>query len=694
MAAASTHLGRGLPSPITALPNPANACNMNSFRPASKASSLFRRASSLVRRLTNDRSYFGQEKTEATETRTLPALFPYVKNATIYSRDTMLAFASLVLALLFQSTTQAAPNVTLWDSGAAFSTQVTIEDRTAWKPVPTDLLTLESDPPKARSDPGYYGREYSFKGDAVVETPNMLAVFWSAKGRVVFYSKPSAVAGDEPAGTNALNKLLELVLARKKDSVSGFNPAEIVRNGDDEVALEVSLKGAADSSAVLDFGKTEIVAVNPSPAMKGVRMLAPFDYTVVPGFIGDDLIFSLETQSSGDSLCLPADTLLLGLLRGEGSELVMTWPKGKQQVRFGLVDEPAEGGRIESIEFENDGQSLYLAPLVAPGIWHKQVLSPSYLEKDVAIDWKRPFPAKWKTQLYEETLKTTFAFRESKGDIWRGVPGSYNYPVWFEADRAFYHLSKKVPPKGESLIYFLEGQGTPSSVDTPADILKETLGRPMADSILDVAGRRLRTHHRRGGEGVHRACTCGCTEAIQAIFETGDEVARKEEIKGDLEDMVYFVHHHVDRINEYRRFADELTQFLQGNKASSPELGAYLDSLVEIAGQIPQEYKVQQQNMKSFAYADDLVRRTQLLTENKGTNNLPAYMDLLKEWRAMGGAQDYVLAQCHTITRRLAQQAGYGCVNLPKAVALAQEVRVRARQCLRNPDGYEIWADY
>jgi hypothetical protein len=60
----------------------------------------------------------------------------------------------------------------------------------------------------------------------------------------------------------------------------------------------------------------------------------------------------------------------------------------------------------------------------------------------------------------------------------------------------------------------------------------------------------------------------------------------------------------------------------------------------------------------------------------------------------MGGAQDYVVAQCHALTRKLAQEAGYGCVNQPKAVPIAEEVRRRCRQTLRNPDGYEIWADY
>ena len=330
----------------------------------------------------------------------------------------------------------------------------------------------------------------------------------------------------------------------------------------------------------------------------------------------------------------------------------------------------------------------------APGIWHREELKPSYLEKDTAIHWKRPFPAKWKTQLTEAGVKTTFTFRESKGQIWRGVPGSYNYPVWFNGDDAFYHLSKKVPPQGESLIYFLEGQNTPVSVSTPVDILKATLGRPMTDPILDIAGRKLRTHHRRGGAGVHRACTCGCTEVIQAVFESGEEVAKKEYIKGALDDMIYFVQHHVERIEEYRRFADDMAKLLEAKGGSSPELKTYLDGLKQIAEQIPQEYNVQKENMKSLDYADELAHRTIGLASRKDANNLKTYMELLKTWRAMGGAQDYVVAQCHAITRKLCQEAGYGCVAQPKAAELAEEIRRRCRQCLRNPDGYEIWADY
>jgi hypothetical protein len=590
---------------------------------------------------------------------------------------------------------QPASTVILWDAGVSTLTLTNLEDHSSWKMVPSDLLTLEADPAKASSDPGYYGRDYDFKGDAIVENEKLLAAFSSESGRMALYSKPGSLqASNSSQGAGGtLLKILELSPSTPP-GVSGPAHLAILRNADDEVILQIAFNGSAASSIVFSLGRTEIIEVKPSGDLKAFAITAPFEYAIVPSFIGDDLIYGAQDKDAGDRLNVPSENALLGLLRGEATQFFMTWPRGQQKLSLGLGD-AANGVRpIDQLRFENDGRSFYLAPMAAAGIWHRETLTPAYLEKDVMIDWKKPFPARWKTELYEEAVKTSFAFKSSKGDIWRGVPGSYDYPVWFDRDQTFYHLSKKVPPKGESVIYFLEGQGTPASIQTPVDILKATLGREMAEPILDVAGRKLRTHHRRGGDGVHRACTCGCTEAIQAVFEAGEEAERRDDIQGDLQDMMYFVHHHVDRINEYRRFADEMINFLHAKKSSAPELGEYIDGLEQTIQQIPQECSVQQENMKSFAFADELVKRTMALTEKKDPDNLKAYMELLKEWRGMGGAQDYVLAQCHIITRKLAQQAGYGCANQPKAVALAQEVRARARQCLRNPDGYEIWTDY
>jgi hypothetical protein len=577
-------------------------------------------------------------------------------------------------------------NVVLWDTGTSLGDTIDLRNRAGWKAVPVNLFMLEADPARASSDPGYYGREYEFQGDAIVETGRLTAVFWSGQGKVVFYSK-----------TGPGRKVVEFTPQQTTGKPARISRCSVLQNTGDDAALEVSfaaegIKG--EFSALLALGRTEIVEIKPAASMKGIRLLSSIAYGIVPDFIGDDLIFRAGQYPSVDTLHVPAEGLFLGLLPGEDSMLVLTWPKGKQQMRLGLSKEGQEGRLIESIDFDNDGQSIYLALLEARGVWHRETLTGSYLEKDVTSSWKRPFHAKWITQLQEGSVRTTYALREAPGQIWRGVAGMYSYPVWFKGDNAAYHLGKKVLPKGESLIYCLEPRNTPASIATPVDILKATLGRPACDSILDLPGQKLRTHHRRGAEGVRRACTCGCTEAIQAVFDAGQEVERKEYVAGAVGDMLYFVSRHMERLNEYRTFADDMTKLLRTARTSAPELKMFLDNLEPLARRIPQEYNVQKENIKSLVYANELARKTNALTARKDAGNLAAYKDLSEAWRAMGGAQDGLLAEYHILVRQLAQETGYGCVNLSKAVELAQEIRRRCRQCLRNPDGYEIWPDY
>ena len=577
-------------------------------------------------------------------------------------------------------------NTLVWDTLSPFVNEVDVRDRTNWKVVPTDLLTLELDPSAAVSDPGYYGREYSFKGDAVVENEHLTAVFWSGKGRVVIYSK-----------TDSSKKEMEFIPLQLKGKPASITHCSILQNTGDEAALEVSFSAKQTEeklSAIFSFDITKIVEIKPAENMKGISLLSPIEYGVVPDFISDDLVFDPGKYPSMTTLHIPSDNLFLGLLKGENDMLVVTWPKGKQRMRLMLDSKKQESRLIESVDFDNDARSIYLALLDAPGIWHKEELKPSYLEKDVAVNWKRPFPAKWITQLYEAGVKTTFTFRESKANIWRGVIGRYNYPVWFSGENAFYRLSKKIPPKGESLIYFLERKGTPVSVSTPVDIMKETLGRQTCEAILDLPGRKLRTHHRRGSAGVRRAATCGCTEAIQVVFESGQEVEKNEYVEGAVDDMVYFVRRHVERINEYQDFANNMMEFLNLTRKSNPDLKPFIDNMEVIVREIPREYSRQKENMKTLEYAAELARKTKALTQKKAPGNLPAYLDLSKKWREMGGAQDSVIAQVHSITRKLSQEAGYGCLNQSKAVKIAEEIRKRCRRCLRNSDGYEIWPNY
>lgn len=588
------------------------------------------------------------------------------------------------------------PAISIWDTTSSFAADASIGDRTGWRRVPSDLLLLESDPLKASSDPAYYGREYVFSGDAVVENETVAAVFSAPKGRVIVYSKAPIPDSNLSHPLIPERIIAELVPSELQKQPATIRSVEIIRNGGDQAVLEVVFAGAngTDASAVFSFDKSEIIEIKPAQDMPSITILSSMEFGVVPDFIGDDLVFAPAAFPTNASIVAPSENFFVGLLEGQDRMLVLTWPEGNQKttLEFGAGK---DGNRlVQSIEFENDGQNLYLAPIAARGIWHKETLKPAYLEKDIQIAWKPPFPAEWVTQLSEARVNTTFAFRTAKSQIWRGVPGMYSYPVWFDEDIAYYRLSKKIPPKGDSIVYFLEGQNTPASISTPVDILKNTLGRRFSDAKLDAAGRKLRSHHRRGSNGVRRACTCGATESIQAIFEAGKECDEKGTIQEELNDMIYFVEKHVERIEEYQRFADRMLQFLQASRKTNPELSSFLASMELIAEQIPREYTVQKENMKSLEHADVLARQTMALTGRKDANNVHAYMDLFKAWRAMGGAQDYVLAQCHTLTRNLLQQAGYKSATQEAAVGIAGEVRRRCRECLRHPDGYEIWPNY
>jgi hypothetical protein len=561
-------------------------------------------------------------------------------------------------------------NVVVWDTMKG--------GRDEWRKVPSNLMELEKDPLKSASDPGYYGRDYNFTGDVVIENNSFTATFSRDFGSVTLQMK-------EPAFFCAG----QIVTKGRTAAPIRF---ELIKNAADEVVVNADY-GKGDA-VLYAFGRNEIIEVKPSGGLKTVTLSSPLQYVIAPSFVGDDLIFKPEAGVT-NRFAIPAENMLIGLMGGEKKgEIVLTWP-GKHTVTLS-EDGHSENPYFRQTTIETEGESVFVTVLSAPGIWHREKLTAEFLEKDKAIDWKPPFMARWQTQLVEGNVKTTYAFRHAKGTVWRGVAGSYNYPVWFDGATANFSLSKKVPPKSEALIYFLEGEDTPTGVLTPVDVLKATLGRPAAAKILDVEGRKLRTHHGDSGSNVHRACTCGYTEAIQAVFEKGEECDKKEFVDQSIQDMIYFVKRHLERIDEYRAFATNLSEYLQATVKSNPALKEYLEDLEATAQQIPAEYENQKENMKSLDYAAELEKKTIALTGKKDSENLKRYMELLKLWRGMGGSQDGVVAQYHILARKIFQDAGYNCVGVKdeKAAEVAREIRARCKEILRNPDGYEIWANY
>src|SRR5436305_3064827 len=74
--------------------------------------------------------------------------------------SSILFTSALIASLLFLRLPAAAidperTNPELWDTGNHFGDLVDVSVREGWKAVPSDLLMLETNPPKASSDPVY-----------------------------------------------------------------------------------------------------------------------------------------------------------------------------------------------------------------------------------------------------------------------------------------------------------------------------------------------------------------------------------------------------------------------------------------------------------------------------------------------------------------------------------------------------------
>jgi len=73
------------------------------------------------------------------------------------ARAGSVAFLAESTVIRIIATERPLANTLVWDTMLPFGNKVDLRDRTNWKIVPSDLLTLELDPSAAISDPGYYG---------------------------------------------------------------------------------------------------------------------------------------------------------------------------------------------------------------------------------------------------------------------------------------------------------------------------------------------------------------------------------------------------------------------------------------------------------------------------------------------------------------------------------------------------------
>ena len=553
--------------------------------------------------------------------------------------------------------------VRLWDTMAPLRAQADLTRRKAWRAV----------------TPAASGH---LQGDLVVETDGLVAAFASRLGKVLVYGSAelpqagAAIRLAELPGTQAV--IASTAVAEQNDVV--IAQADFRAPGADSIPITFTFRGDC------------IAAIRPEGTTRGISVSAPIELALVPSFVGDDLIYDPRDYPSVQTLSLPSEHLLLALLEGEGSMLVMTWQEEMPSVRLELSSGGAGQKSIGAVSFVG-GKGISLAVLDAPGIWHREKLGPSFLERDVALQWRPPFPAVWLTQLYEDELKTTFEFRPDKDEHWRGGIGSYTFPTWFSGEKAMLSLSKQIVPEGEAIIYFLErSDDTPEQVHSPMDIVQRTLAADVRAGVLNVEGRPawwpMRPDAMIGGE------TCDVTNVLKEIFDAGQEVEKQLVVRGGAEDMCFHLEVLFERNGRYYPFAQDMVAYLDAQAKAKPELAPYLREMRSIAEQMIATYDNTRDALRDMGYARELEAKTIALAAEKRPDNRQRMDDLKQEWIGMGGAAEELSRWEHSLARKLYQQAAYRAAGNPEAAAVAEEVRRRTKQCLQRPDSYEIWANY
>jgi len=403
------------------------------------------------------------------------------------------------------------------------------------------------------------------------------------------------------------------------------------------------------------------------------------------------------------------------------------------------------GGRIEFV-----GRSVYVAVLEHAGLWHDEAVADWTGYKPTVIEWKRSFDAKWRATFIVAEGKETkdwhtrsqsFYFKgpvkpggkpwwsrkgnENEPRIWQEALSFMIYPCWFHGDATRLCLyadgaerrqsdktnkqeqrkAQKARKEGKEyepklvyppniyervLIYPIDRlAGTPVSVYTPVDIMRDTLGQGPCEYVLDLEGVKPRPHG--GKREILEAATCPLWDkhvfplSRKAKGGNLNEEDKKHLIQA-LEDMRTFVHAVHDRLREYKKWGGETAAFVKAEGGRSAALKPLADKVMKhldaLNGDVGR-LKFEGPNTEGFW--------------DKRLGELIAQVEADKydevgqagKIRNLGNYQDQMVARCRRYVKGARQEAALADLADPEVRAFAEKLRAMTHQMLRNRHGKE-----
>ncbi|NIA13979.1 MAG: hypothetical protein GWP08_07855 [Nitrospiraceae bacterium] len=470
-------------------------------------------------------------------------------------------------------------------------------------------------------------------------------------------------------------------------SPNGAVSCEVLQDAGTTVRV-VFGEGAATVETAFQFTESGMLCLKPGAGAKGVLLRGILEVGVLPGQQLEDVLYHADKYAGQGEVFVPADNWFAGLMRGGNGILACAWPEGEQAVSL-VAGQEAEAAAFAAVRFAFGGKELYLGLLAAPAIWHREKLKRNYLERDIQLEWQRPFAAQYKTQLLmrgETAALRTFLFHNNRNQQFWPEIGNCTWPVWFEGEMAMLRLGKKIPPRGDAIIYPVEGNG-----QTLMGFVRQT---PVAKLI---EARNQRSPLPRGPRNAPNVgfVACGGTGIMRrTIIELGLQHRERRfltEYADFLSDYVAIVQ---KRNVAFFRFIETT----RGKAAAwmpeddgQPELRAYLERMIALAQNAE---KGLQAKMDLFGgdspeahmrNASEMADRLKELLNTDGTELSPECDEIIHVCNRLAwGHAESAGMRFSMLARQWAQDAAFACAATPDAVGYARTIRAGIRSALNG----------
>lgn len=513
--------------------------------------------------------------------------------------------------------------------------------------------------------------DQAVSGVLAVEGDNWLGQFSQKEGSLLIVSKLAA-------GKEETIKIVPFFSEQiKAESIIN---CEATQQTEENVKITATLTaGDRHIQGEFIFDQNGAVQINPRENMTGLLVYAPIAYGVIPCRYLNSNIYDPKINPHGDALYLPAENIFMGLLKGENAILICAWPQEGQKLSLLRDKNQAEEDLFPALRIALDGKTIYLGRLAASGIWHEEQLDNRFFEKDVTIDWKIPFEARWQTQLLlgGEFMMTFPFLAKGNKNIWP-IYGEYTYPVTYNKDKAIFHLSKKISPCGKVLIYALEGDSI-----TPVEFARRYLA-----GTIDVFKEHPRLPDRPLDEiGINWCIGRRFLCDVFSRSRPGIQIRQRQFFHQVMDDFSRTFLVIKNRLEEYESFIRQMEAKItswKDKESGKPAFQAFFDDMANNLEELKTEYHaVIEDKTPQELYHHDMVEVVQRLESLFDDDNLqlpcPEVADILfsiKLWERghHGGATIF-----GSYLVKWYQQTGQDYADNPDLIDYVQEARKAIR---------------